>query len=251
MQHKKQLGQNFIVDKNIIKKLVSNIKPKKEDIFIEIGPGDGAMTLPVFKKVSKMYLIEKDIRLIKNLQMMLKPNNKRIILNEDVLKYNFNKFDFDFRLIGNLPYNISTEILFKICKVENIIDIHFMLQKEVVDRIISQNDSKEYGRLSVMTQAYFFVQKICDISRHVFQPKPKVTSSFIRLLPRQNVFVNHRHENNFKNIVRSAFMNRRKMIKTSLKQYFSENEMLAMSINPKFRPENLSVKNYLEMSIHV
>ena len=251
MHLKKKLGQHFLVDQNIINKLVRNISPNSKDIIVEIGPGDGAMTKLIIPFVKKMYLIEKDIDLINELVFILEKYKNSNIINQDVLKYDFSIFDDPFRVVGNLPYNISTEIIFKMCKVNNILDMHFMLQKEVVDRMVSIPNSKIYGRLSVMTQAYFITEKLFDISENVFIPKPKVKSSFIRLLPRKSVFNNDMHEEVFSKIVKSAFEGRRKMIRKSLNNYLSDYDYDNIKVNPKLRAENLTVDDYLLISNYV
>ena len=251
MHLKKKLGQHFLVDQNIINKLVRNISPNTKDTIVEIGPGDGAMTKLILPHVKKMYLIEKDIDLINNLVFILEKYKNSKVINQDVLKYDFSIFDNPFRVIGNLPYNISTEIIFKMCKINNIVDMHFMLQKEVVDRMVSKPNSKIYGRLSVMAQAYFKIEKLFDISENVFLPKPKVKSSFIRLLPRKSVFNNDVHEEVFSNVVKSSFEGRRKMIRKSLNKYLNDHDYNNINIDPKLRAENLTVGNYLHISNYV
>ena len=155
MQYKKNLGQHFLIDQNIVDKLVRYINPSQNDEIIEIGPGEGVMTKSIIKKVKKMILIEKDIDLIENLEDNFSEYNNSSIINVDFLKYNLDGLNKPMRIIGNLPYNISTEIIFKMCNCNKVIDMHFMLQKEVVDRIIAESNSKIYGRLSIMAQASF------------------------------------------------------------------------------------------------
>ncbi len=251
MHLKKKLGQHFLVDQNVINKLVRNISPNDKDIIVEIGPGDGAMTKSILPSVKKMYLIEKDTDLLNELVLTLHKYKNSKIINQDILKYDFSIFDNPFRVIGNLPYNISTEIIFKMCKINNIVDMHFMLQKEVVDRMVSKPNSKIYGRLSVMAQAYFKIEKLFDISENVFLPKPKVKSSFIRLLPRKSVFNNDVHEEVFSNVVKSSFEGRRKMIRKSLNKYLNDHDYNNINIDPKLRAENLTVGNYLHISNYV
>jgi 16S rRNA (adenine1518-N6/adenine1519-N6)-dimethyltransferase len=248
---KKKLGQHFLVDQNIINKLIKNISPDEEDLMIEIGPGDGALTKSIIPYVKNICLIEKDKGLINGLDFVLKNYKGSSVINQDILEFDFNIFECPFRVIGNLPYNISTEIIFKMCKVDNVIDLHFMLQKEVVDRIVSRPNTKVYGRLSVMAQAYFNPKKLFDISENVFVPKPKVKSSFLRLLPRKSVFKNNRHEEIFYNIVKSSFEGRRKMIRQSLSKYLCDNDYNNFNINPKLRAENLTVNDYLLISKYV
>ena len=251
MHLKKKLGQHFLVDQNIINKLIKNISPNEEDFIIEIGPGDGALTKSILPYVKNICLIEKDEGLINDLNFILKTYKSSKVINQDVLEFDFNIFERPFRVIGNLPYNISTEIIFKMCKVDNVIDIHFMLQKEVVDRIVSKPNTKVYGRLSVMAQAYFNPKKLFDISENVFVPKPKVKSSFLRLLPRKSIFIDNKHEVIFYNIVKSSFEGRRKMIRQSLSKYLSDNDYNNFNINPKLRAENLTVNDYLLISKYV
>ncbi len=248
---KKKLGQHFLVDQNIINKLVRNISPNKQDIIVEIGPGDGALTRSILPNVKNIYLIERDTDLIDDLSFMLRNYKSSKVINQDILKFDFSVFEYPFRVIGNLPYNISTEIIFKICKVTNIVDLHFMLQKEVVDRIVSSPNTKVYGRLSVMTQAYFNTKKLFDISENVFLPKPKVKSSFIRLIPRKSVFKNKKHEEMFHVIVKSSFEGRRKMIRKSLSQYLTDNDYDNINIDSKLRAENLTIDDYLLISKYV
>ena len=251
MYLKKKLGQHFLVDQNIINKLIKNISPNKEDLIIEIGPGDGALTKAIIPHVKNACLIEKDEDLINNLDFILKGYKSSKVINQDVLEFDFSIFKCPFRVIGNLPYNISTEIIFKMCKIDNINDIHFMLQKEVVDRIVSMPNTKVYGRLSVMAQAYFNAKKLFNISENVFMPKPKVKSSFLRLLPRKSVFQNNKHEEMFYNVVKCSFEGRRKMIRQTLSKYLSVDDYDNVNINPKLRAENLTVDDYLLISKYV
>tara|TARA_B100000900_G_C20533806_1_gene697468 strand:+ start:41 stop:805 length:765 start_codon:yes stop_codon:yes gene_type:complete len=248
---KKQLGQNFLVDKNIIKKIIKFIKPNKTDSMVEIGPGDGALTKYICSEVDNLMIIEKDPNLIDRLNLLVSNYENTRIHNTDVLKFNFSSIASEMRIIGNLPYNISTEIIFKLCKIQNIIDMHFMLQKEVVDRIISRPNNKVYGRLSVMAQTYFNIKKLFDVSENVFIPRPKVKSSFINLIPKKNIFDDRKHEICFSNIVRSAFEERRKMIRSSLNEYLSDEDFDNIKIDPKSRAENLTVDDYLLISRNV
>ena len=251
VRHKKNLGQHFLIDQNVIDKLIKYISPSISDEIIEIGPGDGAMTKSIINKVSKIIMIEKDSDLVNNLCDILTDYPDSRLINDDILKYDLNQLQNSMRFIGNLPYNISTEIIFKMCDCKNVIDMHFMLQKEVVDRLVSEPNSKVYGRLSVMAQAYFDVHKLFDISENVFSPKPKVKSSFVRLEPKRNVFDSKHHENIFYDIVKSAFETRRKMIRTSLSSYLKNDDFLALKIEDKLRAENLTVNNFLQISEYV
>lgn len=251
-KYKKNLGQHFLNDKNIINKIIAAIKPKITDSFLEIGPGEGALTTPLLDQIKDIILIEKDKDLIPLLQSRYSESNNVQIINSDILKCNLSDYLFDkTRIIGNLPYNISTEIIFKLLSIaSNITDIHLMLQKEVVDRMVATPGSKIYGRLSVMTQVYFKIVKLFDISPNVFIPKPKVQSSYIKMVPKISPFDNN-NEQKFKELVTIMFTARRKMIKTSLKDYFDENAFKKLSINPSHRPEVLSVEDFLRISKYV
>ena len=252
-RYKKRLGQHFLNDSNVINKIIAIIRPNKKDTFLEIGPGEGALTNSLYHKVEKIYLIEKDNDLIPFLTHQYGDTEKVHIINADILKYDLSRLmKSQFRIIGNLPYNVSTEIMFRIITMApKIKDIHFMLQKEVIERIVSMPGTKVYGRLSVMAQLYFNVKKLFNISANVFVPKPKVDSAYIRLEPRKTRFLNHEHEKLFKKIVTIAFTARRKMIKTSLKKFINEDMLKSISIDPKSRPETLSVDNFMDISKNV
>ena len=251
-KHKKRLGQHFLHDKNIINKIISNLEINVKDTFIEIGPGEGALTTPLLEEVESIVLIEKDRDLIPVLEN--KYNHKKVnIVNQDILKCELSDLiKKNTRIVGNLPYNISTEIIFRLLPFfKNIKDLHFMLQKEVVDRIIAGPGTKIYGRLSIMTQVYFTVQKLFDISPNVFIPKPKVDSAYIRLIPKDYIFNNLEHEKKFRDIVNTVFSARRKMIKTSLKGIIDSQALQELSIEPSSRPEVLSIQNYIDISKNV
>ena len=251
MLYKKKLGQHFLTDQNIVNKLVKYIDPRQDDCIVEIGPGDGAMTKTIINKIKKIILIEKDSDLIDVLNKVISESPNSELINIDILKYDLTSIQNSIRVIGNLPYNISTEIIFKMCHSYNISDIHFMLQKEVVDRIVARENSKIYGRLSVMSQAYFEVKKLFDISNNVFSPKPKVKSSFIKLLPRKNVFDNKDHEDAFYRIVKCSFEGRRKMIKKSLGLFLNNQDFDTLKIKPELRAENLTIDEYIMISKYV
>jgi len=251
-KHKKRLGQHFLHDKNIINKIISNLEINVKDTFIEIGPGEGALTTPLLEEVESITLIEKDRDLIPVLEN--KYNHKKVnIVNQDILKCELSDLiKKNTRIVGNLPYNISTEIIFRLLPFsKNIKDLHFMLQKEVVDRIVAAPGTKIYGRLSVMTQVYFTVKKLFDISPNVFIPKPKVDSAYIRLIPKDYTFDSLIHEQKFRNIVNTVFSARRKMIQTSLKGIIDSQLLQKLSIEPSSRPEVLSIQNYIDISKNV
>jgi 16S rRNA (adenine1518-N6/adenine1519-N6)-dimethyltransferase len=250
MKHiaKKKFGQNFLKDAAIIHSIIQSINPLLNDLLIEIGPGLGALTKPLLEKTNRLLAIELDRDIVSWMENEYSKKNITIF-NEDVLNFNFNQFDQKIRIVGNLPYNISTPILFKcIDNILNIKDLHFMLQKEVVDRMIATPSSPEYGRLSVMLQYYFAMEHLVDVPKESFEPEPKVESSFVRLIPyEQYPFIANNIEQ-FARIVKEAFSQRRKTIRNTLKSFISENDFEKIGINPQLRAENLSVSDFVKIS---
>ena len=250
MKHiaKKKFGQNFLKDAAIIHGIIQSINPLPSDLLIEIGPGLGALTKPLLEKTNRLLAIELDRDIVGWIENEYSKKNITVF-NEDVLNFNFNQFDQKIRIVGNLPYNISTPILFK-C-IDNILiikDLHFMLQKEVVDRMIATPSSSEYGRLSVMLQYYFSMNHLVYVPKESFEPEPKVESSFVRLIPYEHYpFVANNIEQ-FGRIVKEAFSQRRKTIRNTLKSFISENDFEKIGINPQLRAENLSVSDFVKIS---
>ena len=245
---KKKFGQNFLKDAAIIHSIIQSINPLLNDLLIEIGPGLGALTKPLLEKTNRLLAIELDRDIVSWMENEYSKKNITIF-NEDVLNFNFNQFDQKIRIVGNLPYNISTPILFKcIDNILNIKDLHFMLQKEVVDRMVAIPSSPEYGRLSVMLQYYFAMEHLVDVPKESFEPEPKVESSFVRLIPyEQYPFIANNLEQ-FARIVKEAFSQRRKTIRNTLKSFISENDFEKIGINPRLRAENLSVSDFVKIS---
>ena len=245
---KKKFGQNFLKDAAIIHSIIQSINPLLNDLLIEIGPGLGALTKPLLEKTNRLLAIELDRDIVSWMENEYSKKNITIF-NEDVLNFNFNQFDQKIRIVGNLPYNISTPILFKcIDNILNIKDLHFMLQKEVVDRMVAIPSSPEYGRLSVMLQYYFAMEHLVDVPKESFEPEPKVESSFVRLIPyEQYPFIANNIEQ-FARIVKEAFSQRRKTIRNTLKSFISENDFEKIGINPRLRAENLSVSDFVKIS---
>ncbi len=249
---KKSLGQNFLIDKNIIDKIVSLIQIENKNI-LEVGPGTGNLTSAIIKKKPKQVIVvEKDNKLAS----MLNKNFGKdiIIINSDILKIDENNIIKEpLTVFGNLPYNISTEIL---CKW--ILNIHdekiwfdhliLMFQKEVADRIISDFDSKNYGRLSVISNWKLNIKKICDISPSSFSPKPKINSSLLLFKPKK-IFWKFKNPKNLEKITRQFFMHRRKMIKKPFNLIFKGNSKIAsnLGIDLNLRPQNLNFETYYKL----
>ncbi|AAO26865.1 dimethyladenosine transferase [Buchnera aphidicola str. Bp (Baizongia pistaciae)] len=249
----KNLGQNFLVDSEVINRIINVINPKSHDFMIEIGPGLGALTYPICKILHKLFVIEHDNNLGTRL---LKDISNIEVFVEDVLKFNFlNLINNSFksvRIIGNLPYNISIPILFYLFKFHNnIIDMNFMFQKEVASKLLAIPGTKSYSRLSIIAQYYCDIDFLFDVVAQSFYPIPKVTSSFVRLVPRKvfNLYV--RDINQLSNVTALAFQQRRKIVKNSLSSLFNDDALRKLGIDPLLRAENLSVKQYCLLSNHV
>ena len=250
MKHvaKKKFGQNFLKDSSIIHAIIQSIQPLQDDLLVEIGPGLGALTKPLLEKTKHLFAIELDRDIVNWMQNQYSKNNITIF-NEDVLNFNFYQFDQKIRIVGNLPYNISTPILFKcIENIKIIADLHFMLQKEVVDRMIAAPSSSEYGRLSVMLQYYFAMEHLVHVPKESFDPEPKVESSFVRLIPHHNYPFVASNIDQFGKIVKEAFSQRRKTIRNALKNFMNANDFENIDINPQLRAENLSVSDFVKIS---
>ena len=250
---KKSLGQNFLINQDIIKKIINVVDIKNKNV-LEIGPGTGNLTLEILRKTpKKVILIEKDTNLSNLLQKKFKENVE--IINEDILKINENILcDQSLIVFGNLPYNISTEILSKWILNLNKNKIWFsylilMFQKEVADRIISKFNTKDYGRLSVLANWRLKIRKIIDVDAASFRPKPKVDSTVLFFEPKKNFF-EFKNPKNLEKITRIFFMHRRKMIKKPYKQLFDNNENIAfqMGIDLNLRPQNLNFDTYYELT---
>ena len=250
---KKSLGQNFLIDQNIINKIVNLIDIKDKNI-LEVGPGTGNLTEKILKKEPyNLLVVEKDFNLTKLLKE--KFDNKIKIINDDILKVEENSLSNEILTVyGNLPYNISTEILIKwiLNLSEKKIWFNYlvlMFQKEVADRIISEFNTKNYGRLTILANWRLKIKKICDIPSSCFNPKPKVESSLLLFEPKIN-FVKFKNPKNLEKVTRIFFMHRRKMIKKPYKQLFKDNENVAhkMGIDLNLRPQNLNFDTYYELT---
>ena len=249
---KKSLGQNFLIDKNIIEKII-NITNIENKIVLEVGPGTGSLTSFILKKKpKKIFVIEKDTELAINLKD--KFNNQIIIVNEDILKIDETSFFNDkVTVFGNLPYNISTEILTK--WIINLKDkfwfecLILMFQKEVADRIIAEFNTSNYGRLSIISNWKLNVKKIFDIKPGAFSPKPKIDSSLLFFQPKKK-FININDPNNLEKVTRVFFNQRRKMIKKPFNQLFNGDQKVLdkLKINLNLRPQNLDLETYYKLA---
>ena len=250
---KKSLGQNFLIDKNILNKIV-NLINIKDKFILEVGPGTGNLTsLILNKKPKKFYVIEKDNELASNLKKTFE--DKLIVINKDVLEIDETSlFEKKVTVFGNLPYNISTEILSK--WIINLKDkfwfdnLILMFQKEVADRIVAKFNSSKYGRLSILSNWKLNVTKICDIKPSSFLPKPKIDSSLLLFSPKNNFYFIENGKN-LEIVTRTFFNHRRKMIKKPFNQLFNGNDKILekLQIDLKLRPQNLNFDKYYQLAI--
>lgn len=248
---KKRFGQNFLTDEFVIDQIISSIHPSPEQTLIEIGPGLGALTLPLADQMDKILVIELDRHLADRLNQHPQLKDKLILYQQDVMTVNFSELSATFkqplRILGNLPYNISTPLLFHLFKdIHRIDDMHFMLQREVVNRLLAAPNTKAYGRLSVMVQYHCKVIPILEVPPDAFTPIPKVYSAMIRLLPYRSL--SHPYPvtdiERLNLVTRQAFNQRRKTLHNSLGALFTDQELAETGICPKLRAENVSVEQY-------
>lgn len=244
---KKRFGQNFLIDNYIINRIIEIIAPKEEDFILEIGPGLAALTKPILEFTNHLHVVEIDRDIIHYLEKNLA--DKLTIHGVDALKFDFNSLLSDkIRVIGNLPYNISTPLLFHLAEYKNILDMHFMLQKEVVDRICASPNNGDYGRLSVMLQYQFNCRKMLDVPHTSFDPEPKVESAIVKLIPKPAADTINIDKKRLNTIVTAAFNQRRKTITNSLKNVVNIELLEKLGIDNKKRAENLTVAEYISLS---
>jgi len=237
---RKKWGQNFLIDPNIINKIISILVLKKEFHILEIGPGKGALTKKLSDIGNKITAVEIDPMLCRYLKDL---NLKNVnIINENILNFDCNIIKNNYVIIGNLPYNISTPILFKFMAEQGWEQLVVMLQKEVAERIVSKENNKKYGRTSIMIQSFFKVELKFNIPNTVFRPMPEIKSSLLSITPKKNINLDY---NNLKIVVTNAFKHRRKKLIHNLKNIIDENKLKEIKDN---RAEQLTVTQYQELS---
>lgn len=250
-QTRKRFGQHFLHEDFIIEKIVQAINPKANDDMLEIGPGIGALTRKLLSYLNRLTVVELDKDLIPLLEKQCAGLGELIIYQLDALRLDLRSLgnNAHWRIVGNLPYNISTPLLFHLLEQVNVIkDMHFMLQQEVVERIVAPPETEHYGRLSVMIQYYCQVKKLFTVKPGAFHPPPKVTSAVIRLIPYQTLPWQANDSLLFAQIVRTAFSHRRKMLRNNLGKLINNQQFALLDIDPTQRAEQLSVKDYVKLS---
>lgn len=249
-QARKRFGQHFLHDQHVINRIVDIIAPDEKTPIVEIGPGQGALTKPLLSMAGKLDVIEIDTDLVQLLNQNCQDIGILNIHTADVLSFDLSKISTDkIKLVGNLPYNISTPFLFHVleqtAQIERMV---FMMQKEVVDRICATPGNKAYGRLSVMVQSHCEVEKVMNIGPGAFTPPPKVDSSIVSLRPLRNNKLKILNQKHFIAIVKQAFSQRRKTIRNSLKAHYSVEDFQSVQIDPGCRAENLTLNDYIQLA---
>ena len=245
---RKRFGQNFLVDRGIIAAIVSAIGPQKGQTVVEIGPGLGAITEPLMVQLEHLHVVEIDRDLIARLKKQHTP--ERMTIHEgDALNFDFATIGTDLRLVGNLPYNISTPLLFHLASYVGIVhDMHFMLQKEVVERMVAVPGETDFSRISVMLQYRFHIEWLIDVPPDSFDPPPKVQSAFVRLIPKDVSELQAKNPAKFAQVVQTAFSQRRKMLRNTLKSILSDAGFAELGIVPTCRAEDVTVEDYVRIA---
>ncbi|WP_373813126.1 16S rRNA (adenine(1518)-N(6)/adenine(1519)-N(6))-dimethyltransferase RsmA [Neisseria dentiae] len=249
-EHKarKRFGQNFLQDTRIINDIVNAVRPQPGDVVIEIGPGLAAITEPLAKKLDKLHVVEIDRDIVGRLKTL--PFADKLVIHEgDVLQFDFNSVAGKKKIVGNLPYNISTPLLFSLSEVaDDVADMHFMLQKEVVERMTARPKTNDYGRLSVMLQYFFEMETLIDVPPESFDPAPKVDSAVVRMIPVKHRIGEAQDFDHFAKLVKQAFAQRRKTIRNNLKGMAADEDLQAVGINPQDRAEHIAPELYVKLS---
>jgi len=243
---RKRYGQHFLVDPTVVRRIVAAVAPAAGEIVVEIGPGRGALTGPLAERAGQLHLIEID----RDLAAALNGRDDRVTVHVgDALDFDYASLPVPFRLVGNLPYNISTPLLFRLAAhADRFRDAHFMLQREVVQRMAAMPSTSAYGRLSVMIQYRFAVEKLFDVSPGAFRPAPKVDSSVVRMVPRPAATLGAADEGTLREVVTAAFTKRRKTLRNALMGIADAQTLDRLRIDPGLRPENLAVGQYVAIA---
>lgn len=253
-QHKarKRFGQNFLIDHGIIRDIVRSVHPRKDDVIVEIGPGKGAITQLLADACDNLNVIELDRDLVPWLKVKFEKHPNFQLFQADALQFDFAQLirnDKPLRIVGNLPYNISTPLIFHLLSyASKVQDMHFMLQKEVVKRMAAQPGESAYGRLGIMVQYYCAVEDLFDVPPTSFDPAPKVDSAIVRLIPYKELPYVANNIKTLETLVNVAFQQRRKTLRNSLKQLLTAEQLENLPVDLSLRPEEISLPEYVAMS---
>jgi 16S rRNA (adenine1518-N6/adenine1519-N6)-dimethyltransferase len=247
-QARKRFGQNFLVDLAVVDAIVRAIAPKRDDVMIEIGPGLSALTAPLLDQLEKLTAIEIDRDLAARLRQRFSVDRLTVV-EADALQVDFRQFGQALRIVGNLPYNISSPLLFALVDcADQVHDQHFMLQREVVDRMVAQPGGSDYSRLTVMLQYRYQIHKLFDVAPEAFDPPPRVTSAIVRMIPRGAERLRALDEKLFATVVQRAFSQRRKMLRGVLGEWTAVIPWEALGVLPTWRAEQVSVAGFVGMT---
>jgi 16S rRNA (adenine1518-N6/adenine1519-N6)-dimethyltransferase len=248
---RKRFGQHFLHDPWVLSRIVDAIAPQAGDAVVEIGPGEGALTRPLLERIPALTAIEIDRDLAAALSTEFPPGRLNVIV-ADALDFDFATLPMNLRVVGNLPYNVSTPLLFHLAAFAGRVrDMHFMLQLEVVDRMAASHSTPEYGRLSVMLQRRFRIQRLFKVAPGAFRPPPKVESAVVRLTPLPASEVAPVDEKLFGTVVTRAFGARRKTLRNALSSVIDAGGLASLGIDPGLRPENVSPTDYIRIAIEI
>ncbi|ABO22751.1 16S rRNA (adenine(1518)-N(6)/adenine(1519)-N(6))-dimethyltransferase RsmA [Shewanella loihica] len=252
---RKRFGQNFLTDSNVINRIVGAISPDNDHVMVEIGPGLAALTEPVAESIDKLTVVELDKDLVERLQTHPFLKDKLEIHQGDALKFDFKQLVEEgkqMKVFGNLPYNISTPLMFHLFEfAEHIENMHFMLQKEVVLRLSAAPGTKAYGRLTVMAQYFCQVMPVLEVPPGCFTPPPKVDSAVVRLVPYKEKPYPCKDVDLLRHLCTTAFNMRRKTLRNNLKQLLNDDDFSALGIDASMRPEQITVQQYVAMANHL
>jgi len=249
---RKRFGQHFLTDPGVIDAIVRHIHPARQDVIVEIGPGQGAITDILARQAGHLHAVELDRDLAETLRLRYAGNDAVTIHEADALTFDFASLGEQLRIVGNLPYNISTPLLFHLMNFrERILDMHFMLQKEVVERMAAGPGSKAYGRLGIMLGCHLHIESLFDVDRTAFDPPPAVTSAVVRLdpLPPGTFVIDN--EAGLSTLVATAFMQRRKTLRNSLRTLADASDFQVVGIDASLRPEQISIAGYVDLANHL
>ena len=246
---RKRFGQHFLTDPGVVDAIVRAISPGDDDIIVEIGPGQGAITDPLARSAGHLHLVELDRDLVAQLRSRYESRDNVTVHEGDALKFDFGALGGRLRIVGNLPYNISTPLLFHLLRYrDRVIDMHFMLQKEVVERMAAQPGSKAYGRLGIMLGCHLRVESLFDVPPAAFDPPPDVNSAVVRLDPLPPGTYVIEDEAGLSSLVATAFMQRRKTLRNALRSEATTDDLEAVGIDSGLRPEQVSIDQYVALS---
>lgn len=249
---RKRFGQHFLTDAGVIDAIIRAIHATADDVIVEIGPGRGALTDTLAHQAGHLHAIEIDRNLVVKLRREYDGKPGVTIHEADALAFDFATLGKRLRIVGNLPYNISTPLLFHLLNFrDGIVDMHFMLQKEVVDRMVAKPGNKTYGRLGIMLGCHLHIESLFDVDRMAFEPPPEVTSAIVRLEPLPPGTFNIEDQQLLSKIVATAFTKRRKTLRNALRTEVDTAAMEAVGIDPGLRPEQISISEYIALSNHI